>query len=188
MLALALLAPLARVDADLAQMAQRLRHPALERSMHVASDIGRPPVVLGSLLLMVVLEPAAAVPVARVALLALVPTNLAVEGLKRATQRVRPDGERDHENSSFPSSHAANAFALATAFALRWRRGTVAFYLGASLIAFSRIYLHRHYPSDVLVGVAIGMVCAWLADRWYRSRFERSATGAGTAAAPRATG
>jgi membrane-associated phospholipid phosphatase len=175
LLVLSLLAPIARLDAQVQQAVQRMRSPWLERPMRIASDVGQPVVVLGTLLAIVVIEPATGVPVARAALLALVPTNLAVEALKRASERPRPDGERNPANSSLPSSHAANAFALAAVFARRWPRAGSAFYLGAALIAFSRMYLNRHYPSDVLVGVALGLLCAWPAALLYRRRAARGA-------------
>jgi len=37
--------------------------------------------------------------------------------------------------------------------------GTVCIII-AGLIAFSRLYLHVHFPSDVLVGIAIGILSA----------------------------
>lgn len=173
LLVVSLLGPLLDADARLERWVQLLRSPRLERPMRFASDIGQPSVVLGTLLLIAVLEPASGVHVARVALLALIPTNLAVEAVKRATERPRPDGERNPANSSFPSSHAANAFALAAVLARRWRRPGVLFFLGAATIAFSRVYLNRHYPGDVIAGVLIGLGFAWIAERAYRSWFGR---------------
>ena len=57
---------------------------------------------------------------------------------------------------SFPSSHAAFAWALAVVLARkepRWRWGL---YIFASLISFSRIYLGVHFPIDVVAGAFIG--------------------------------
>ena len=97
--------------------------------------------------------------------------NLAVEGLKRLTYRARPDGEHKRSNAAFPSSHAANAFALAAVLARRWRRAAPALWLLAALIAFSRIYLNRHFTSDAVVGSVIGLVGAWAVHaEWERRR------------------
>ena len=66
------------------------------------------------------------------------------------------------KGNSFPSSHAANMFAMATVFFLFHRRwGGVALGL-ASLVAFSRMYVGVHWPSDVFAGSLIGVACGWL--------------------------
>ena len=58
---------------------------------------------------------------------------------------------------SFPSGHTLSSFAAATVIFLRDKRfGTAALIL-ASLIAFSRLYLYVHYPTDVLAGIVIGI-------------------------------
>ena len=166
LLALAILGPLETADAWIQRRVQAARVPALEAPMEAASRVGRPVVVLGALLAIAVLDGTGGIRVARLSLLALAPTNLAVEGLKRVVRRARPDGERDPANSSFPSSHAANAFALAAVFARRWRRVGAAAWLAAAVVAVSRIYLNRHFASDVIVGAALGVASAAWAARW----------------------
>jgi undecaprenyl-diphosphatase len=59
---------------------------------------------------------------------------------------------------SFPSGHAAIAFATAAVLSLhrrQWRFGLAAV-AGASLISLSRVYLGHHYPSDVAAGAVLG--------------------------------
>src|SRR5439155_12049188 len=92
--------------------------------------------------------------------LTLLPLNLIVEALKRLTFRARPDGEHDRNNASFPSSHTANAIGLAVVLSRRWRRLAPLIWLLAVLVAASRVYLDRHWLSDVVVGAALGLGCA----------------------------
>lgn len=78
---------------------------------------------------------------------------------------------------SFPSDHAAAAFAIAVSVALASRRLGAAFLAAAAAIAVSRVAVGLHYPSDVLAGAAIGAgaaVAATLARRWPRRPPRRS--------------
>lgn len=73
----------------------------------------------------------------------------------------------------FISSHAANAFAIATFFCLRyWKRDKivpVCMIVWACLTSYSRAYLGKHYPGDlicgalfgILVGIVILQVTSW---------------------------
>lgn len=58
----------------------------------------------------------------------------------------------------FPSSHAANTFALAAffCFLFRWQRRYRWLVLWAATVSYSRIYLGVHYPMDVVVGSLVG--------------------------------
>lgn len=61
---------------------------------------------------------------------------------------------------SFPSGHAMTSFAPAIVLIFMNKKiGAIALVL-ASSIAFSRLYLYVHYPSDVIAGAAIGIVLA----------------------------
>ena len=70
--------------------------------------------------------------------------------------------EKEH-SFSFPSGHTIASFEAATAILLRHKKlGTAAMIL-AILIAFSRMYLYVHYPTDVIVSVFLGIGLALLA-------------------------
>lgn len=59
---------------------------------------------------------------------------------------------------SFPSDHAAAAFAIATvAVLVRPRLGVAAVVL-AFLVAYARVYVGAHYPGDVLGGAVVGII------------------------------
>jgi undecaprenyl-diphosphatase len=168
LLFIALLGPIEQMDGALQRAVQANRSPLWERPMRAATEVGRPPLVLGILLAVAVFGGPAGVATARETVLALVPANLVVEGLKEVVGRVRPDGDRQRKNSSFPSSHAANAAAIAAVLARRFRRLTLPLWLVAAFVAWSRVYLNRHFLSDVLAGIVIGLASAWLAARWAR--------------------
>jgi undecaprenyl-diphosphatase len=160
LLLLALLGPIQDIDTQIQQAVQEHRAGWLERPMRAATDVGKPVVVVGMLLGIAVLDAAEGVTLARVALVAAAAVNLVVEATKWATNRTRPDGDHKRSNASFPSSHAANAFALAVLFARRWRRGAPAFLGLALIVAISRVYLNRHYASDVVFGALLGAAIA----------------------------
>ena len=61
------------------------------------------------------------------------------------------------DDFSFPSGHAA----VAALYASRSKLWIPSLIL-AVLIAFSRLYLYVHYPSDVLAGIAIGIMAGWI--------------------------
>ena len=79
-----------------------------------------------------------------------------VQTLKYTTRRERPDNSG---KTSFPSGHAADTFAFATALErhLGWK-GAVPAYLFSSYVAISRIPDNRHWMSDVVFGASVGII------------------------------
>ena len=64
---------------------------------------------------------------------------------------------------SFPSGHTMSSFAAATVLLYTNRKYGIIALIFAALIAFSRLYLYVHYPSDILAGMIIGILLGWLA-------------------------
>ena len=58
---------------------------------------------------------------------------------------------------SFPSGHTTASFEGATVIACRHRKWGIPACILAALIAFSRMYLYVHYPTDILVGLILGV-------------------------------
>ncbi len=80
-----------------------------------------------------------------------------VQILKCIVGRERPGEESTPRcRSSFPSGHSASAFAFAYVFGDQYPKARIPFYIFAFSVALSRIYLEKHYPTDVVVGSLIG--------------------------------
>ena len=66
----------------------------------------------------------------------------------------------------FISSHAANAFAIAVFILLKyWKRNRVVplcMMVWAVLTCYSRVYLGKHYPGDLLCGALFGVLVAFV--------------------------
>ncbi|MBQ8359423.1 MAG: phosphatase PAP2 family protein [Oscillospiraceae bacterium] len=63
---------------------------------------------------------------------------------------------------SFPSGHTLASFEAATVLLIRNRKMGIPAMILACLIAFSRMYLYVHYPTDVLFSVVLGIGFAFL--------------------------
>ncbi len=64
---------------------------------------------------------------------------------------------------SFPSGHTAASFASASAIFFRTRKWGVPALILAALIGLSRLYLYVHFPTDVLCGALLGILCGFAA-------------------------
>ncbi|GGW24808.1 bifunctional phosphatase PAP2/diacylglycerol kinase family protein [Streptomyces xantholiticus] len=112
---------------------------------------------------------------------------------KRSVRRARPlldavpvirQLKRQPFTTSFPSGHAASAAAFATGVALESKAwGAVVAPVAAS-VAFSRVYTGVHYPSDVLVGAALGVGAAFAVRGAVPTRSQLPAPGTPHADAP----
>lgn len=92
-----------------------------------------------------------------------------VQGLKNATNVMRPDGSDNH---SFPSGHTATAFMTATMLNKEYGYKSpwigVGAYSVATATGLMRMANNKHWLSDVMVGAGIGIMATefgyWLAD------------------------
>lgn len=94
--------------------------------------------------------------------------------IKNAVARMRPYDRnpvvelliQKPDDYSFPSGHTAASFAAMSALYFGgerylWKPALVL----AVLMAFSRLYLYVHYPTDVLAGAFLGVLCGYLGNR-----------------------
>jgi undecaprenyl-diphosphatase len=154
------------------------------------TDLNRKPIGFVILVLLWVLLLTRGGRPGRIAALLLIPTialsdQLNSSVLKFIIERPRPCTELPNvhllvgcgSGYSFPSSHAVNNFAAAFVLSYFLPRWTWAFFSFACVIAYSRIYVGVHYPSDVLagsiIGAAIGLAVVLvfrLAEEWWLRR------------------
>ena len=91
-------------------------------------------------------------------------TGVIVWGMKEIIGRKRPLDDVVG-NPAFPSGHTAYAFAGATLLGNRYPKLRIPLYIGAGLVGLTRIYLGRHYASDVIAGAAVGTITGTLVSR-----------------------
>ncbi len=105
---------------------------------------------------------------------AIVLSSLISVSLKYSIKRDRPYEKysfimkkTNEHTPSFPSGHTTAAFTTATMLALEYPKWQVAVpaYLWAGAVAYSRMRLGVHYPSDVLGGIVIGVGSAVLVNQ-----------------------
>ena len=109
---------------------------------------------------------------------------VATDILKTTVNRTRPADEYPNDvyavtvsnGHSFPSGHTSLAFATATSLTLAYKKWYIAApaYLWAGCVGYSRMYLGKHYPSDVFVGAVVGTGSAflshWLSQKLFRPK------------------
>ncbi len=102
--------------------------------------------------------------------------------LKPLGTRRRPDASAVPEarrapmpaSTSFPSGHAASAFAFATAVGSILPRDAIPIRGLAALVSYSRVHTGVHYPADVLGGAFLGTTIAHATTRALERRSRRS--------------
>ncbi len=101
--------------------------------------------------------------------------------IKEWVGRIRPCHALDNVRllvdcgggKSFPSSHAVNNFAAAYVITYFFQKNYVFFYIIAAIMAYSRVYVGVHYPSDILAGAVIGIMVAFLTTKVIKILDER---------------
>ena len=78
-------------------------------------------------------------------------------------QRVIPLLIEAEHDFSFPSGHTIASFEASVALLLGNKKLGIPAVILAAVIAFSRLYLYVHYPTDVLASVVLGIGLAFLA-------------------------
>ncbi|WP_051713181.1 phosphatase PAP2 family protein [Actinoalloteichus caeruleus] len=116
-----------------------------------------------------------ALPLALLALAATALSYLVSEAIKTGVGQERPCQSIDVVmivacdpigDYSFPSNHTTFATAAAVGLAMAWRRVATWVLVSAVVTAFSRVFVGAHYPHDVIAGLVLGTLVAYLVMRF----------------------
>lgn len=106
-----------------------------------------------------------------------------VQLLKRTLSRERPYNILENINTfdivlkdySFPSGHTTASFSIATILTYYLPPLMLVFFAIALLVGISRIYLAVHYPSDVIVGLILGVTSSIITHSYFINHMFKSA-------------
>lgn len=107
--------------------------------------------------------------------------QLAVHLFKRTFERLRPGWDPTTEHLirmleykggkfGFVSNHAANFFGLAviSSGVLKKKWYTIFIFCWSAAVAYSRVYVGKHFPADVICGAIFGAFIGWLVLQLYK--------------------
>jgi undecaprenyl-diphosphatase len=99
-------------------------------------------------------------------------SNIALKSVGRRRRPEARDGQvvpsrqvRRPLSPSFPSGHAASAFAFASTMGEDLPVTWVPLHVAAALVGYARVHTGVHYPSDVVAGSLVGAMCGWTVRR-----------------------
>jgi YegS/Rv2252/BmrU family lipid kinase len=166
---------LLRVDRRLVRSAERHRSPLLDELFTGASQIANRSLLWFALAgLFAAFGDRRGKQAAADGLVAIALASAIANGpVKLVVRRARPSGPvplvRPPRTTSFPSGHAASAFAFAVAASREMPPTALLVIPLAAVVSSSRVYVGVHYPSDVLLGAALGAGAGMLADTLLRA-------------------
>lgn len=175
-----------KFDKKLIYAIQKLRHPVLDKFFRVFTHIAEYGAMWTCIAIICFLFQRTRDLSYQLAM-ALIMCSIFGEWLMKLTiRRKRPFTYDDNvkivirkpRDFSHPSGHTSSCFAAATVFLFVDWRIALACYVFAAAIAFSRVYLFVHYPTDVIAGALWGVAFGVIAVGLYWWLYERIGTNA----------
>lgn len=162
------------MEIELLNMIQKIRTPLLDVFMSNITKLGNAGIIWIALTIILLLIPKTRKSGLILAVALIIDLILCNGILKPLVARIRPFDvntaiqlivAKPHDYS-FPSGHTAASFTAVMALYLAgekklWKIALVI----ACLIAFSRLYLYVHYPTDVLGGIVAGVIAGYIGYR-----------------------
>ncbi|HLA28817.1 MAG TPA: phosphatase PAP2 family protein [Syntrophales bacterium] len=142
------------------------RKPWLMTIMAVITQLGSGPFWVVAYTCIFAFAPMALMPLLIAAIEAELATLVIILTLRYLIRRERPHpglGDRPLDpwnRYSFPSHHSARMIMLSVVCGAHYQASLAVMLPVAGLIGFSRLYLEKHYLSDVLTGAAVGGLVA----------------------------
>ena len=169
--------PVLRIDGAILLFIQNnLRSPALMPFFKAVADYGV--IILGVYaVLMLLWEKRRVFPVASACIVSGLLGNFIKDYLKKLVCRPRPfldvpslvPAIKPPKSFSFPSGHTTLAFSVAFIICrILPKRYSIPAFLIAALVAFSRLYMGVHYPTDILGGICVGYVAGLITEFLYK--------------------
>ncbi|MDX5476432.1 MAG: phosphatase PAP2 family protein [Bacillaceae bacterium] len=139
----------------------------INRFFHTVTHVGGATFSISSILLFILLATGNLKMTAFASLIALTVSHIPVAIAKKIYPRRRPYltlkeiyvTTKQLKDHSFPSGHTTATFSIITPFLMYQPSWILILLPIAILVGVSRIYLGLHYPSDVLAGVLLGVLC-----------------------------
>lgn len=156
------------IDEKILTNISKIRRPFLDKIMVILSRSGNTGTIWIFISLLVYILSNNLKNALKIALALFVTGFLGEIVIKTLVGRVRPSKAisqdqlliKKPKTYSFPSGHTSSSFAAALTISFEYPQLAVPAFLLASSIAFSRLYLRVHYPSDVLAGIVLGLICS----------------------------